>query len=291
MSLEDRIKAFAAQVRARLLELQKASETAEEPGGKAYWVGYDANGNGIVKKNGVEKTVRVIGNISLPKGAVVYIDSQNTIEIRRKPSGDDPTVKNLQPKTVSSSGASLAANAKKRKELNNQIFRQNPYVVESRPLIIQGDQRDFVICIAVIDENDNDPTVTDRWISFRETYPDRPFYLLQPVPSSGLSIPSSQWGDEYLAYYQTVCRESCTSDWFIAAELNGANKKANVILFIDESGSMNINTVMPSYNLFKSKCINDNLKVKTVVNTAEDYITPFLVADDFFSGYETVWPY
>jgi len=83
MALADDIRELARQVRAYMLAAEtRKLEKAKQ--GKAYWVGFDQSGNGIVKQDGKEKTVRVIGNLSLAKGTQVFIDGTNTIEVRKK---------------------------------------------------------------------------------------------------------------------------------------------------------------------------------------------------------------
>jgi len=266
MSLQDRIRAYAEAARLSLLNQVKQDNNKKQQG-SATWVGYNSDGNGIVKQNGVLRVVRVIGNASIPSGATVYVDNENTIEYSNN---------------VKAETQSVLPEKKKPK-------RTEAYTVKSRPVILQ-DERDFVICIAVIDENDGDQ-VNAKWSLFRSLYPNRPFYLLRPVPQADtLTIPSVKWGPNYLAYYHEVCRSTCTSDWFNLAELNGANRGANVILFVDTSGSMTLNTVLLSYNLFKSKAISANLKVKNVFNGSEDYIEPFFVPDTFFNNYTSNWP-
>lgn len=264
MSLQDDIRAYAEAARLSLLDRVKVSEDKGQEG-VAFWMGFNSDGNGIVKQNGVLKVVKVIGNASISLGSKVYVDKQNTIEVGNVRKSNPPLQES------------------KKKATHQQEL------VKSRPLILQ-DERDFVICIAVIDENDG-MEVNTKWSLFRSTYPDRPFYLLRPVPqSTPLTIPSVKWGPSYLAYYHEVCRSTCTSDWFNLAELNGANKGANVILFVDTSGSMDLDTVLLSYNLFKGNAISANLKVKNVFNGSEDYIEPFFVPDTFFNDYTSNWP-
>lgn len=79
MDLESRVKAYAEE--ARRILLQRALEEKAQKNGKAFWQGYTANGNGIVKQDGIYKVVQVIGNVSLPKNTVVYIDEKNTVEV------------------------------------------------------------------------------------------------------------------------------------------------------------------------------------------------------------------
>ena len=79
MDLESRVKAYAEE--ARRVLLQRALEEKEQKNGKAFWQGYTTNGNGIVKQDGIYKVVQVIGNVSVPKNTVVYIDEQNTVQV------------------------------------------------------------------------------------------------------------------------------------------------------------------------------------------------------------------
>jgi hypothetical protein len=84
MDLGSKIQAFSEE--ARRILLQKALEQKTQKSGKAFWQGYTTNGNGIVKKDGIYIVVKVIGNISIPKNTIVYVDEQNTIEIGFKKS-------------------------------------------------------------------------------------------------------------------------------------------------------------------------------------------------------------
>ena len=62
------------------------------------------------------------------------------------------------------------------------------------------------LCIAVIDENDNNSSdhMKDKWAEFRTTYPNRTFYLLQPTSVGfGVSVTNSNYNtlrvpDQYL---------------------------------------------------------------------------------------------
>jgi len=114
MSLDERIKAYGRQARTELINrYAKNKEKAKQ--GKAEWIGYSAEGNGLVKQDGKVKVVKVIGSISLPVGSSVLVDEKNTIEIRKaKP----PKPK---PKTTPA------------------LKRPGGYKSKSRPLIITDD--------------------------------------------------------------------------------------------------------------------------------------------------------
>jgi len=65
------------------IELERRKKEGNKAG-KAQWVGYDEQGNGVVKKDGEEVKVKVIGGKSLSPGQSVYVDSQNTVQVRKK---------------------------------------------------------------------------------------------------------------------------------------------------------------------------------------------------------------
>ena len=82
MSLVERIKQYGERARAALIDsYAKTIEKAKQ--GKAQWLGYDSQGNGLVRQEGKIKIVRVIGNISLTVGSTVLIDGKNTIQVAR----------------------------------------------------------------------------------------------------------------------------------------------------------------------------------------------------------------
>ena len=98
MSLEDRINQYAENAR-RYLISKYATSNLSAAAGKATWLGYDDQGNGLVKQNGQVKTVKVIGNASLPLNSKVIIDRTGSIEIKkRKPEQPVPV---SQPRKLS----------------------------------------------------------------------------------------------------------------------------------------------------------------------------------------------
>jgi hypothetical protein len=154
--------------------------------------------------------------------------------------------------------------------------------------IIDGlckDNNDVRPCIAVIDESSNpDNAVESRWTAFRQEYPNRPFCLLQPqnppTSNSRLYRPTT-FDDDPRNTFAIVNRDNGVtanlSDW---ATICGIRELATggidyVGLFIDQSGSMNLNTVQASYDTFLNDLSNLGLAFRTVENSAEDWITPF----------------
>ena len=83
MSLEDKINNFAENARRAVLA-KYANQAKAAQAGKATWLGYDDNGNGLVKQNGVVKTVKVIGNASLPLNSSVIVDRAGSVEIKKR---------------------------------------------------------------------------------------------------------------------------------------------------------------------------------------------------------------
>jgi len=150
-----------------------------------------------------------------------------------------------------------------------------------------------VVCISVIDESNNlvpdvgspqdEVTITADWNSFRATYPNRPFYLLQPRGNttsgpgknnrkSDVLIPDDVDDDDpvgsapnYGLLYSTVNRDNGSpffaSDWFTICGLGTYPANTLVSLFIDTSGSMTLRTVQASYNKFLADCQANNIIV------------------------------
>ena len=71
--------------------------------------------------------------------------------------------------------------------------------------------------------------------------------------------------------------ENNTTDWFSLCKVDELPDGSTISLFIDTSGSMTLNTVRASYDLFIAKCNEKNITIASVVeNNNEDWITPFL---------------
>lgn len=152
-------------------------------------------------------------------------------------------------------------------------------------------------CIAIIDESSRggyDPsasTLSANWNEFRNNWPDRPFYLLQPnielfnnrkySPSAidMLRVPSAYQSDP-IAYGPTEVRRdygrtSAVSDWYTLCNLDQLPDGSDLALFIDTSGSMTLDTVRASYNLFDQKIKARNMNIIRVFNSNENWILPF----------------
>tara|TARA_B100001287_G_scaffold87538_1_gene73294 strand:- start:298 stop:3108 length:2811 start_codon:yes stop_codon:yes gene_type:complete len=147
------------------------------------------------------------------------------------------------------------------------------------------------ICVSVIDEVSPQAYVIENsWNSFRNSYPERPFYLLQPEGASytpaRLKIPQS-YDNDPLAYEPiTVNRDQgnaqLASDWFALMDLSTVNAGTTVSLAVDASGSTTPDQVRASIDLFKQRCAAQGLIVDQVpmeTQTADSQ-------GSFFTNYE-----
>jgi len=152
------------------------------------------------------------------------------------------------------------------------------------------------ICIAVIDESnsgDAAPSIAE-YNTFRETFPNRKHYLLQPVSAgvadtsqlmvsalesiyvSGFGTDTSLNGNEIKVH--PVNRDNGSadnaSDWFdIVGIQTGTITK--LALFVDVSGSMTLDTVAASYAKFIGTCTDAGITVRQETNQQEDWLEPF----------------
>ena len=127
--------------------------------------------------------------------------------------------------------------------------------------------------VAVIDEDDsqNLNAMTAKWTTFRNTYPDRCFHLLEPyltytVRSNPNSIASSinipnAFINELSAgttFHARVNRDDVpgvqnSADWWDLIGADVLPSGAKIGLCIDNSGSMTVTTVQASLDLFEQK--------------------------------------
>ena len=276
MSLLDRIKRFAEERRAMLMEQlgsEKDTDTA-----KVQWKGYNTDGTPNVKNGSKTETADGQGYVSNPLNQNMIYDRAGSVEYTKKTD------------SVRSRYEKAPLQAQKPAPRKKKTAAQPPSsVTEFALAIIKKKVAVDVICIAVIDENNGRNTDSD-WAAFRAAYPKRRFFLLEPASgfSGTLYVPSA-FSSDPLATHQAV---STNADWYTIAGLDQEPLGAQCILFIDQSGSMTINTVINSYNSFKSKAIQRQNKIAVVDNQSEDYIAPFYIQDDYFNvpNYQSNWP-
>ena len=138
----------------------------------------------------------------------------------------------------------------------------------------------------MIDETTTFGVSEPDWALFRSEFPDRPFCLLQPVPTKPgldvLNFPSSFFDDPINIFDQTT-REAADitnpSDWYDLCDLESrkAQGLTNVVLFVDNSGSLITANVQNAFDLFAQRvAMNGFTIVSAVENFDEDYISPCL---------------
>lgn len=178
MGLEENVKAYADQARQILLARQLKSE--ETKAGKAYWQGYSTDGRAIVKQDGKFKAVRVVGNASVPKDKVVYIDETNTVDVgyvRKTEARQERFVKKNEPL---------------------------PLVKRRRPVIIQDEEKEvpvpltgfYVITYCKRIPGVHSAGVDERIIEGQAAILNQEEIAVSPFPrtqSDNVSYPSSQF--------------------------------------------------------------------------------------------------
>lgn len=160
-----------------------------------------------------------------------------------------------------------------------------PSVPTAAPTLTLAQQQEQVTCISVIDENNGRNTDAD-WATFRATWPDRPFCLLQPVPASGLFVPTNFTNDTVVNVFSEVTRGALdatnTSSWYDICNLDNSrlNGLTKVILFVDNSGSLVTADVQNAFDLFATEINASGLEIVAAVeNSSEDYISPCLLTN------------
>ena len=139
-------------------------------------------------------------------------------------------------------------------------------------------------CVAVIDETSpTQTTINNSWESFRNKWPDRPFYILVPVGEGNSTAAVKHPTINPQDYTKTAVNRdngstSSTSDWFALTEMSQYGAGTEITLWVDVSGSMTLSTVQASYNKFLADCATANIDVTitTDANTNEDYVYPFI---------------
>ena len=159
--------------------------------------------------------------------------------------------------------------------------------------------------VAVIDEDDsqNLNAMTAKWTTFRNTYPDRCFHLLEPyltytVRSNPNSIASSinipnAFINELSAgttFHARVNRDDVpgvqnSADWWDLIGADVLPSGAKIGLCIDNSGSMTVATVQTSVDLFEQKAAAAGV---TITNTAGTQNTTYncsgMGSEEWISG-------
>lgn len=141
-------------------------------------------------------------------------------------------------------------------------------------------------CIAVIDEvSPSAAQIQATYNEFRRKWPDRDLYLLWPKNTDRnavdvLKIPQG-WSPALGDYGPTVVNRdggntTKRSDWYSLVGMDRLPDGAPIALFVDKSGSMTLNTVRASYDLFVQKCETRKFRLVTTFNGGENWIAPFI---------------
>ena len=139
-------------------------------------------------------------------------------------------------------------------------------------------------CVAVIDETSPSQTIINNsWESFRNKWPDRPFFILVPVGEGNSTAAVKHPTIEPQDYTKTAVNRdngstNNVSDWFTLTGMSQYGAGTEITLWVDVSGSMTLSTVQASYNKFLADCAtaNINVTITTEANTNEDYVYPFI---------------
>ena len=163
--------------------------------------------------------------------------------------------------------------------------------------------------VSVVDEDDNQSlsSMTASWSTFRNSYPDRCFHLLEPHVLQGepdytthttfngvnsyLFIPTA-FINELSAgttFYAKVSRSSNssvsgTSDWWDLIGASVLPSGAKIGLCIDNSGSMYASTVQASLDLFEQKAAAAGVTIAPSSNGWDNYFCTGMPEEDWILG-------
>ena len=125
-------------------------------------------------------------------------------------------------------------------------------------------------------------TINNSWQSFRNKWPDRPFFILVPVGEGNSTAAVKHPTINPQNYTKTAVNRdngsaSAVSDWFDLTGMSQYGAGTEITLWVDVSGSMTLNTVIESYVQFLTACATANIDVTIVQSTTdEDYVNPFI---------------
>jgi hypothetical protein len=139
---------------------------------------------------------------------------------------------------------------------------------------------DNVVAISVIDESSpTASTIRSDWLTFRNNYPTRQFWLLQPGRTAPeLKAPAEFTADTRAEGPIQVARDggivSARSDWFAITGLASVPAGTIVSLAIDSTGSLGLSRVRASYDFFIEQCQAAGLQVVFVTFNTERWSLP-----------------
>ena len=154
--------------------------------------------------------------------------------------------------------------------------------------------------VSVIDEDSSFSNANAVWNSFRGSYPDRCFHLLGPgTPVSATSLKTGQlsyngvsWADEVTAgtaFRYQVNRDGETtdgrSDWWDLIGADVLPSGAKIALCIDNSGSMTVDTVQASLDLFEQKAAAAGVTIFAPSGGTTNYDCSGMNSENWISGH------
>ena len=161
--------------------------------------------------------------------------------------------------------------------------------------------------VAVIDEDDSQQVsaMANNWTTFRNSYPNRCFHLLEPYPTnayttrstpngvnSALAIPTAfinelSAGTTFHARVSRNLHSSVPdpSDWWDLIGASVLPSGAKIGLCIDNSGSMTVTTVQASLDLFEQKAAAAGVTITPGVNANNtSYYCTGMNVEEWISG-------
>jgi len=156
--------------------------------------------------------------------------------------------------------------------------------------------------VAVIDEDDsqNLTSMTSKWTTFRNSYPNRCFHLLEPYHpytirstpngvNSSIHIPTA-FINELSAgttFHSRVSRTNAgqsTTDWWDLIGASVLPSGAKIGLCIDNSGSMTVATVQASVDLFEQKAAAAGVTITNSSGNTSNYNCSGMGSEEWISG-------
>ena len=137
--------------------------------------------------------------------------------------------------------------------------------------------------------------VDGAWGEFRTLWPNRKFFLIEPWVTDGdqsltgldqtrgtssrIKMPTAfvteaQAGVKAV-YIQSTRNSGGGTNWWSRIGGSSLPSGAEVILWVDNSGSMTTSTVQGEYNAFLAAAASANVTITEVTNMREDWINPF----------------
>lgn len=133
------------------------------------------------------------------------------------------------------------------------------------------------VCISVLGLTlESESTISSDWNSFRSSYPNRPFYILQPTgfANSLLKVPSSYNSDSRAYGIQTISLDegdpNQATDWFSITGMNSVPSGTSVSLSVDDSvgGPINITDNQGSISISDPTTTLSQISITRFINVS-----------------------